>query len=37
MWTFRRWYLAHHYSIEDYIQLQTDIISGMFAGGKKLA
>jgi AcrR family transcriptional regulator len=27
MWTFRRWYLAHHYSIEDYIQLQTHIIS----------
>ena len=35
MWTFRRWYLGHHYSIEDYIQLQTDIILGMFAGGKK--
>jgi hypothetical protein len=35
MWTFRRWYLAHHYSIEDYIQLQTHIISGMFTGGKK--
>jgi AcrR family transcriptional regulator len=35
MWTFRRWYLGHHYSIEDYIQLQTDIIFGMFAGGKK--
>jgi AcrR family transcriptional regulator len=35
MWTFRRWYLAHHYSIEDYIQLQSDIIFGMFTGGKK--
>jgi AcrR family transcriptional regulator len=36
MWTFRRWYLAHHYSIEDYIKLQSDIIFGMFAGrGKK--
>ena len=35
MWTFRRWYLGHHYSIDDYIQLQTDIIFGMFAGGKK--
>ena len=35
MWTFRRWYLGHHYSIEDYIQLQTDIILGMFAGKTK--
>lgn len=35
MWTFRRWYLGHHYSIEDYIKLQTDIILGMFAGRKK--
>ena len=35
MWTFRRWYLGHHYSIDDYIRLQTDIIFGMFAGGKK--
>jgi AcrR family transcriptional regulator len=35
MWTFRRWYLAHHYSIEDYIKLQSEIIFGMFAGGKK--
>jgi AcrR family transcriptional regulator len=35
MWTFRRWYLAHHYSIEDYIKLQSDIIFGMFTGGKK--
>jgi hypothetical protein len=32
MWTFRRWYLAHHYSIEDYIKLQSDIIFGMFSG-----
>jgi AcrR family transcriptional regulator len=32
MWTFRRWYLAHHYSIEDYIQLQSKIIFGMFTG-----
>jgi len=37
MWTFRRWYLGHHYSIEDYIQLQTDIILAMFAGKKKLS
>ena len=35
MWTFRRWYLAHHYSIEDYIKFQTGIILSMFAGGKK--
>ena len=35
MWTFRRWYLAHHYSIEDYIQLQTGIILGTYAGEKK--
>ena len=35
MWTFRRWYLAHHYSIEDYINLQTGIILGMYAGGRK--
>ncbi len=35
MWTFRRWYLAQHYSIQDYIKLQTGIIIGMFAGGKK--
>jgi AcrR family transcriptional regulator len=32
MWTFRRWYLAHHYSIEDYIKLQSKIIFGMFSG-----
>ncbi|MBU0986804.1 MAG: TetR/AcrR family transcriptional regulator [Proteobacteria bacterium] len=29
MWTFRRWFLARHYSIEDYIQLQTDFIMGI--------
>ncbi len=29
MWTFRRWFLARHYSIEDYIQLQTDFIMGL--------
>ncbi len=29
MWTFRRWFLANHYSIEDYINLQTDNILGM--------
>ena len=29
MWTFRRWFLTHHYSIEDYIDLQTKLILGM--------
>ena len=32
MWTFRRWFLARHYSIEDYIKLQTDFILGKSAG-----
>lgn len=30
MWTFRRWFLARHYSIEDYIQIQTRFILNMF-------
>jgi hypothetical protein len=29
MWTFRRWYLARHYSLEDYIRLQTKFILRM--------
>jgi AcrR family transcriptional regulator len=29
MWTFRRWYLSRHYSIEDYTALQTEFILGM--------
>ncbi len=29
MWTFRRWYLTRHYSIEDYINLQTKLILEM--------
>ena len=29
MWTFRRWFLARHYSIEEYIQLQTEFILGI--------
>ena len=33
MWTFRRWFLAKHYSIEDYIKLQTDAILRMCASG----
>jgi hypothetical protein len=28
MWTFRRWFLSRQYSIEDYIELQTDFILG---------
>ncbi|MBW1957601.1 MAG: TetR/AcrR family transcriptional regulator [Deltaproteobacteria bacterium] len=28
MWTFRRWFLARHYSVEDYIELQTEFILG---------
>jgi AcrR family transcriptional regulator len=29
MWTFRRWFLACHYTIEDYIRHQTAFIEGM--------
>ena len=32
MWTFRRWFLARHYSIEDYIRLQTDFLLLTAAG-----
>ena len=32
MWTFRRWFLTRHYSIEDYIKLQTDFILGKSTG-----
>ncbi len=28
MWTFRRWFLARHYSIDDYIEMQTEFILG---------
>ena len=36
MWAFRRWFLARHYSIEDYIKLQTDfIIRGISARSEK--
>lgn len=30
MWTFRRWFLARHYNIEDYIKFQTEYILGIF-------
>lgn len=33
MWTFRRWYLARHYRIEDYIQMQSDFILGICNAG----
>jgi AcrR family transcriptional regulator len=29
MWTFRRWYMARHYSLEDYITHQTEFILKM--------
>ncbi|MBC8431502.1 MAG: TetR/AcrR family transcriptional regulator [Desulfobacterales bacterium] len=29
MWTFRSWFLARHYSIDDYIELQTRFILGL--------
>ena len=29
MWTFRRWYLARHYSLEDYIKRQAEFILKM--------
>jgi TetR/AcrR family transcriptional regulator, cholesterol catabolism regulator len=34
MWTFRRWFLAKHYSIEDYVKLQTAAILRMCTGSK---
>jgi AcrR family transcriptional regulator len=37
MWTFRRWYLARHYSIEDYIRCQTGFIIGMCTGSSLTA
>jgi AcrR family transcriptional regulator len=35
MWTFRRWFLARHYSIEDYIRIQTDFILGIAGGAPR--
>ncbi|MBF0118955.1 MAG: TetR/AcrR family transcriptional regulator [Desulfobacterales bacterium] len=29
MWTFRRWFLSHNYTIEEYINLQTNFILGI--------
>lgn len=28
MWTFRRWFLSRHYTLDEYIQLQTEFILG---------
>jgi len=33
MWTFRRWFLTRHYSIEDYTNLQIKLILGMCSDG----
>jgi len=33
MWTFRRWYLARHYRIEDYIEMQSAFILGICNAG----
>jgi len=29
MWTFRRWFFGRHYTIEDYIKIQTEFILNM--------
>lgn len=29
MWAFRRWHMQRHFSIEDYIKIQTDFILGL--------
>jgi len=34
MWTFRRWFLSKHYTIEDYIRIQTAAILRMCTGNK---
>ncbi|KKL09869.1 hypothetical protein LCGC14_2561560, partial [marine sediment metagenome] len=34
MWSFRRWYLARHYRIEDYINQQTEFILGLLNKNK---
>jgi AcrR family transcriptional regulator len=35
MWTFRRWYLSSRYTIEEYVQIQTNFILGKSMGEKK--
>ncbi len=34
MWTFRRWFLRRHYSIEEYITIQTALICGELFGSR---
>jgi AcrR family transcriptional regulator len=34
MWTFRRWFLSKHYTIEDYIRIQTAAVLRMCTGNK---
>jgi AcrR family transcriptional regulator len=34
MWTFRRWFLRRHYTIEEYIAIQTSLICGELFGTK---
>jgi AcrR family transcriptional regulator len=31
MWTFRRWFLSRHYTIDDYIEIQTEFVLGLIA------
>jgi AcrR family transcriptional regulator len=35
MWTFRRWHLSSRYTIETYIEIQTDFILGKSMGEQK--
>ena len=35
MWTFSRWFLASRYSIEEYINFQTDFVLGRMGKEKK--
>jgi hypothetical protein len=34
MWTFRRWFLRRHYSIDEYITIQTALICGELFGSR---
>jgi len=34
MWTFRRWFLRQHYTIEEYIDIQTALICGELFGSR---
>ena len=37
MWTFRRWFLSRHYSIEDYTEHQINFILGTITGALPVA